>query len=52
MKNIRRIYGRIAGKQLPVNVPLFLRESVKITSLGKTGQGKVMLLMAAVRYKL
>ena len=34
LKNIRRIYGRIAGNQLPGHVPLFLRESVKIVSHG------------------
>ena len=33
-KNIRRIYGRIAGNQLPGHVLLFFRESVKIISHG------------------
>ena len=28
-KQIRKIYGRITGNQLPVPVPLFLREPVK-----------------------
>ena len=30
---IRKIYGRITGNQLPVPVPLFLREPVKISHM-------------------
>ena len=36
-KKIRKIYGRTSGNQLPVPVPLFLRESVKKISHGRTG---------------
>ena len=36
-KNIHKIYGRIIGNQLPVPVPLFLREPVKNISHGRTG---------------
>ena len=30
VKNIRRIYGRIAGNELPGHVPLFLREPAPV----------------------
>ena len=43
VKNIRRIYGRVASNQLP----FFLREHVKIISHGRIGQSKVVLLTAA-----
>ena len=33
VKNIRRIYGRIAGNQLQGYVPLFLRKPVKIARM-------------------
>ena len=46
-KNIRRIYSRIAGNQLPGRVPLFLREPVKIISHGRIRKSKVVLLTAA-----
>ena len=36
-KKFHRIYGRIAGTQLPVQVPLFLRKPVKIIWHDKTG---------------
>ena len=45
-KNIRRIYGRITGNQLPGHVPLFLRDPVKIIS-GSMGKSKVVLLTTA-----
>ena len=37
VKTIRKIYGRITRNQLPVPVPLFLREPVKNISHGRTG---------------
>ena len=48
--NIRRIYCRIAGTQLPGHVPLFLREPVKIILHGRTGKTKVVLRRAVKRY--
>ena len=47
VKNIRRIYGRIAGNQLQGYVPLFLREPVKNISHGRTGKSKAVLLTTA-----
>ena len=38
VKKIRRIYGRISGDQLPVRVPLFLWEPLKISHIA--GQDK------------
>ena len=35
-QKIHKIYGRITGNQLPVPVPLFLREPVKYISRGRT----------------
>ena len=32
-KNFQRIYGRIADTQLPIQVPLFLREPVKLSRM-------------------
>ena len=46
-KTIRRIYGRIAGNQLPGHVPLFLTVTRKIISHGMTGKSKVVLPTAA-----
>ena len=47
VKDMRRIYGRIAGNQLQGHVTLFLREPVKISSHGKIGKSKVVLLTGA-----
>ena len=33
VRNMRRIHGRITGNQLPVHVPSFLREPVKISRM-------------------
>ena len=43
-KNIRRIYGRIAGNLLPGHAPFFLRKNI---SHGRIGKRKVVLLTAA-----
>ena len=47
VKNIRRIYDRITGNQLPGHVPLFLRDPVKIISHGSMGKSKVVFLTTA-----
>ena len=52
VKNIRRIWGRIPGNQLPGHVPLFFfyiffRELIKIISHDRIGKSKIVLLMAA-----
>ena len=44
VKNIRRIYGRIAGNQLPGHVRQFFTGTRKIISHGRIGKGKVVLL--------
>ena len=36
VKNIRRFYGKMTGNQLPVHVPLFLRDLVKMILHCKT----------------
>ena len=46
-KNIHRIYGRIAGNQLPGHVLLFFTGTRKIISHGRIGKSKVVLLKAA-----
>ena len=40
VKNIHRIYGRVACNQLPGHARLFLRELVKIISHGRIGKSK------------
>ena len=48
-KNIRRIYGRIAGNQMPGHVPLFFMGTRKIISHDRIGKSKVVLFTAAYR---
>ena len=47
VKYVRRIYGRIAGNQLPGHLLLFFKGTVKIISHGKIGKSKVVLFTAA-----
>ena len=47
VKNIRRIYGRTVGNQLPGHVPSFLREPVEMISYGRIGKCNVVLLTAS-----
>ena len=47
LKNIRRIFGRIADNQLPGHLPLFFTGTRKIISHGRIGKTKVVLLTAA-----
>ena len=48
-KKIRRFYGKIPGKQLPVHIPLFLRASACRT-FKKSRNGRVMLTDNTQKY--
>ena len=47
VKNIRRIYGKIAGNQPTGHVPLFFAGTRKVISHGRIEKSKAVLLTAA-----